>query len=576
MKRLSIILYYMLFILSAAHYAVAQTDPIVIEAVAFFGPQNVRPTITIIEATGSSDEITVHFDLHDDDGDLCELQFEYRLAGATDWQTATVIGAPLSFYPGTDLSLTWDSLNDIPFANGDVYDIRISAYDGIAWGDWYELSDVFVINTYIIISLGMANSTQPQINNMGFVAWADSLYDNQSLVASDIYLFQTVGSLRLTDVTYYAATPHLNEAGDVAFVASDGLDGLPQTGTDTEVYWRIDSVNYRITDNNFDDITPVSNIHKIVWAGWDGNDYEIYQREGGITTAITDNAYDDIAPQLNANNIIAWTGWDGNDYEVFMYDNVHITQITDNAYNDNDARINDAGTIVWNGWDGADHEIFFYHNSLITQLTTNDVEDRYPQIAANGVITWVQGTGNQQEIMYFNTSTTTMLTTDIQPDISPALNAGGDVAWVGGAQDSSDIFLYTPEGTVRLTYDGYQNTKPQINDYRSIVWNRWNGTYYEIMLAYPRTETIIHATALNRFGPDWMHIIWTVDPPNAPTNLYWSEDLINWDLVDGPALNYIQTLPDGTRSFIDTGADPQMDGEPAEKAQRFYKLQTIK
>jgi len=49
----------------------------------------------------------------------------------------------------------------------------------------------------------------------------------------------------------------------------------------------------RLTDNEFDHVTPLVSGDNLVWRGFDGNDWEIYQRLGPLTRALTVNSLDD-------------------------------------------------------------------------------------------------------------------------------------------------------------------------------------------------------------------------------------------------------------------------------------------
>lgn len=71
-------------------------------------------------------------------------------------------------------------------------------------------------------------------------------------------------------------------------------------------------------DNNY---SPVASFGKAVWAAWDGNDTEIYLYENGLVTQLTDNSYDDYSPVITG-NYLTWINRDGLHMRLLWNDEV--------------------------------------------------------------------------------------------------------------------------------------------------------------------------------------------------------------------------------------------------------------
>lgn len=127
-----------------------------------------------------------------------------------------------------------------------------------------------------------------------------------------------------------------------------------------------------------------------------------------------------------------------------------------------------------------------------------------------------------------------------------------------------------------MSYDSDNDTHrviiPMDNDTTSV-------TIYSKLYDYPSKYHIVmkqkalDIIAINKVY-DWIELIW-VASPGINYKLYWSNDIITWDPADGPALHAVDDNPDGTKSWIDYGTDPEMGNQsPADINKRFYKLES--
>lgn len=540
---------------------------------------NVAPVVSNISVEGYSGNIEITYDLSDCDGDLCSVFVQYKGSGAGDVWTTLTPGdndTLTGIAPATDLTLTWQSVLDLPNANGEIYSIRIYANDGTIDGAESQYSPVNVINTYVFSQLSYYKVYEPQINNSGYVTWSgDFIDENDSHVSRDIYLYNGSDTpVQITNFDCFAYTPQISDSGYIVWAGVSS-----SAGTDTEIYYYDGSAITQLTSNDHNDGAPQINGNgDIVWAGSDGNDTEIFLYNGSTVTQITNNSYDDHNPQINDDGDIVWAGWDGTDWDIYLYDG-STTSITSNSVDDVDPQINNAGTIVWAGGNGTSSEIYIYKDSTTTAITSNSYEDIEPQINSDGNITWAGKNGADYEIFSYTatpTPTVLQITTNSYEDISPKINDIGEITWFGGTGSGTEIYVYNGTTTTQLTYDAYQDINNQLNDSRHIVWTRWNNTYWEIMLAVPSGSESIDIIALEKIS-NLVNLVWYINPPNTKYKLLWNNDLTetSWNEVDGSALTDIVNHPDGTKSWTDYGNDPDMGGESSADVQkRFYKLET--
>jgi len=553
---------------------------------------NILPVVKNVVPSGYSGNIEVKFDLMDLNGDLCDLRVQVKggVLGQT-WTDATTAGTG-HVAPGTDLVFTWFSASDIPEANGEVYRLRVKAFDGKGESEWTISAPVQVTNKFLISRLSYFNVGDPQINNSGYVVWAGDFVLNTVYISSDIYLYNFSTTTNLTDTMYYAYSPRINDKGYIVWYAKDGYDQIPQTGSDYEIYSYNGSDTQRLTENDFDDVEPrINSGGSIVWVGFDGTDNEIYLREIGINGTIrsvqlTDNDNDDSQAQISNGGYVAWSGSDGTDKEIYLYEGSndginHIKKITDNIDDDTNPQINNSGFTVWEGFDGTDKEIFLYtydnEGSYITQLSDNAFDDLEPQINNNSTVVWTGSDGNDLEIFLYKNGHKKQITNNIYDDTHPRVNDLSHIVWSGWDGNDYEIFFYDGFRTHQITYNDYDDISPQINSRDYIVWRGWNGTDWQIYLAFPSTSRDVpRIISIERTTENYIKLTWTIGTAKK-FRLYWRDNTAGaeWDKVDSNALLDITTNPDGTKSWIDRGTDPDMGGKSsADVRKRMYKLVT--
>ena len=119
------------------------------------------PKVTNVRVAGSSDDITITYDLEDSDNSSCRIEVQWRGGPfPTTWQTATVSGTTSGLSPATDLDITWRSNSDVHVdtftASSANFYVRVTPYDTLTGvpGDSAQFS---VTNpaTITLLSVGL-------------------------------------------------------------------------------------------------------------------------------------------------------------------------------------------------------------------------------------------------------------------------------------------------------------------------------------------------------------------------------------------------------------------------------------
>ena len=202
----------------------------------------------------------------------------------------------------------------------------------------------------------------------------------------------------------------------------------------------------QITTNYFYVQNPDIHGSQLVFQAWDGHDYEIYLHDfsSGETTAITQNNFDDMSPVV-WDGLIAWVAYPTVNAEIFLYDNGAITKISTGS-------TENAAPSIWNGhivWQGVDEdgdlEIYYYHAKRTIKLTSNAWDDLAPQIA-DGLIAWSSYIDNwDAEAVALDLSDNVLfrLTDNAYEDIN--VRTGGErVVWQTVTPDGTYVSLATP------------------------------------------------------------------------------------------------------------------------------------
>jgi hypothetical protein len=215
-----------------------------------------------------------------------------------------------------------------------------------------------------------------------------------------------------------------------------------------------------LTDNEYDDVTPLVSGDNLIWRGFDGNDWEIYQRIGSSTTALTDNAQNDgdypdlastsAAPFISRMSVsgdhVAWCGDDGNDYELFVYDGLTTTQVTHNNVEDDVGGISDGRAAFISDSGGASRDIYLFNGTTVQHIANASLAAP-PSISGN-VIAWHSGTDfNHLEIFVYD-GTEVRQVSDTGSAAGPFVS-GGRVVW--GAEGGENKSLFNYEVDLQIT-----------------------------------------------------------------------------------------------------------------------------
>ena len=108
---------------------------------------NSPPEILNIEVVGSGSDLTINFDLRDQEGDFqIDLDLEYSLDQGSNYYPANGFAASSNgFNPGLDQNIVWETLRDFDTDQTDVM-IRLIAKDGLSVTTNPAYSDSFDVN----------------------------------------------------------------------------------------------------------------------------------------------------------------------------------------------------------------------------------------------------------------------------------------------------------------------------------------------------------------------------------------------------------------------------------------------
>ena len=202
----------------------------------------------------------------------------------------------------------------------------------------------------------------------------------------------------------------------------------------------------QITTNYFYVQNPCIHGNELVFQAWDGHDYEIYLHDfsTGETRAITQNNFDDISPVV-WDGIVAWIAHPTVNAEIFICENGAISKIS-TASTENDAPSIWDGRIVWQGVDDdGDLEIYYYHNRRTVKLTSNTWDDIAPCIA-DGMVAWSSYIDNwdaEAVVLDLSDNILFRLTDNAYEDVN-VRTAGERVVWQTITPEGSSVSLATP------------------------------------------------------------------------------------------------------------------------------------
>lgn len=258
---------------------------------------------------------------------------------------------------------------------------------------------------------------------------------------SDIAVYRPDGTIeRITPGTRNFNFPVMSEAG-IAFQCARGWP----YGYEMVAWKPGDTALTQLTTNYFYVMNPDMHGNELVFQGWDGNDYEIflYRFDTGLLEQITNNQFDDISP-VAWNGQVAWIAHPTVAAEVFHYQDGNIRKISEGT-EDNAAPAIWEGKVVWQAYDDTDLEIYYFDGRRTIKLTSNTWDDMAPKIR-DGLITWMSYVDNwDAEIMALDLgdNTAVQLTNDESEDSFPQ-TAGEKIVWQTVGPTGSTIQMAEP------------------------------------------------------------------------------------------------------------------------------------
>jgi hypothetical protein len=260
-------------------------------------------------------------------------------------------------------------------------------------------------------------------------------------MAGDIAIYHPDGNIeRITPGTHNFSMPAMSEAG-VAFQCARGWPYGYEM-----LMWKPGATNLvQLTTNYFYVLNADMHGNELVFQAWDGDDYEIflYRFETGQLEQITNNQFDDISPVV-WNGQIAWIAHPTVTAEIFLLSDGVIRKISEGT-EDNGAPTIWEGKVVWQGYDDTDLEIYYFNGRRTIKLTSNTWDDMAPKIR-DGIIAWMSYVDNwDAEIMALDLgdNVATQLTDNEFEDSFPQ-TAGEKIVWQTLGDNSSIIQMATP------------------------------------------------------------------------------------------------------------------------------------
>ena len=260
--------------------------------------------------------------------------------------------------------------------------------------------------------------------------------------AGDVAVYRPgQGIERISPGTRHFCAPAMSAAG-IAFQCARGWP----YGYEMLV-WRPGATNLvQITTNYFYVQNPDIHGNELVFQGWDGNDYEIfrYRFDTEQIEQITNNQFDDVSPVV-WDGRVAWIAHPTVTAEIFCLVDGVIRKISEGTQ-DNSAPSIWKDKVVWQGYDDTDLEIYYFNGRRAIKLTSNTWDDMAPQLR-DGLITWMSYVDNwDAEIMAFDLgdNIAVQLTNNEFEDSAPR-TSGEKIVWQAIAGDGTSIQLAEPK-----------------------------------------------------------------------------------------------------------------------------------
>jgi len=226
----------------------------------------------------------------------------------------------------------------------------------------------------------------------------------------------------------------------------------------------------QITHNNYDDISPQTDGHHVVWVGnsRSGGEIFLYDILVDAMIQITDDDSVDSSAQI-ANGLVVWTSHEVTASvepgEIFLYDVAQKSTSLLSASVDPDGTLDDSSprinseSVIWVQADEAGNTTIFIHD-LATGITTEAPEGfvwEESRQTDGDLAVFSRKVGSNWEIFVRNTSLNNyeQITDNDLEDTYPGMS-GNAIAWVGGEGEASEIFLtsYSAEPIALLSPQG--------------------------------------------------------------------------------------------------------------------------
>ena len=191
------------------------------------------------------------------------------------------------------------------------------------------------------------------------------------------------GATNLAQITtnyYYVLNPDLH-GNELVFQGWDG--------DDYEIFlYRFDTDQIeQLTNNQFDDVSPVVWDGRVAWVAHPTVTAEIFYMADGVIRKISEGTEDNAAPSIWKDKVV-WQGYDDTDLEIYYFNGRRTIKLTSNTWDDLAPKIRD-GLVAWMGYvDNWDAEIMALDlsDNIAVQLTNNEFEDSFPQTAAEKIV----------------------------------------------------------------------------------------------------------------------------------------------------------------------------------------------
>ena len=194
-------------------------------------------------------------------------------------------------------------------------------------------------------------------------------------------------------------------------------------------------------------------------------------------TAVTNNGDDltDKGAQVWGSKVV-WAGFDGNDFEIYLYDGTQVIQLTDNETTDSNPRIYD-GKVTWEGQGSSSTEIYFWDGTKTTRLTNDAQVDRAPRIRGSDVV-WEKVVGATSEILLYHAGARTLVTHNDVDDLAPDVE-NGTVVWQGFDGNDFEIYRWSRGQVTQITDNAEDDVEPKLSN-GAIVWRAFDGSDWEV------------------------------------------------------------------------------------------------